>query len=97
MDDHHAEEVHLVPYRTYVNVWLALVLLTGITGGAAVLDLGHLAMFTAVLIASVKCTLVLMYFMHLRFENKIFTIMLLASIFTYAIFVILTFADYAYR
>ena len=97
MDDHHAEEVHLVPYRTYVNVWLGLVVLTVITVGASMLNLGHLAVFTAVLIAAVKCTLVLMYFMHLRYENKVFTIMLLATIFTYAIFVILTFADYVYR
>ena len=93
----HAEEHHVIPYRTYVNVWLALVVLTGITVGASMLELRHLAIFTAVLIAAVKSTLVLLYFMHLRFENKLFTIMLLAAIFTYAIFVILTFADYAFR
>lgn len=92
-----AHEHHLVPYRTYVNVWLALVVLTAITVGASMLDLKHLSIFTALLIAAVKSTLVLLYFMHLRYENKLFTIMLLAAIFTYAVFVILTFADYSFR
>lgn len=94
----HAEEDHVVvPYRTYVNVWLALVTLTGITVGAAYTDLKHLAIFTAILIASVKCLLVILYFMHIRFEARIFTWMLVAIFGTYAIFLILTFADYSFR
>ena len=98
MNDTHASDAeHVVPYRTYINVWLVLVLLTGITVGASLLDLKHLSVFAALLIASVKSTLVLLYFMHLRYEKPIFGIMFSAVIFTYAIFIILTFADYAFR
>ena len=90
-------DAHHVPYRTYVNVWLALVVLTGITVGAAYADLKHLAIFTALLVATVKSSLVLMYFMHLRWESRLFTWMFIAVLATYAIFIGLTFADYGFR
>lgn len=98
MDDHSTEHAHApVPYRAYVNVWLALIVLTGITVGAAYANLGHLAVFTAILIAGVKGTLVLLYFMHLRFERPLYAYMILSVIATYVIFVLLTFADYSFR
>jgi cytochrome c oxidase subunit 4 len=91
------EKTHWVPYRVYVSVWAALVILTGITVGACYADLGHMAVFTAVLIATVKSCLVLLYFMHIRFEKPIFAVMVLAALVIYGIFIILTFADYYYR
>jgi cytochrome c oxidase subunit 4 len=94
----HAEEDHVVvPFRTYVNVWLALVLLTGVTVGAAYTDLKHLAIFTAILVACCKSMLVILYFMHIRFESRLFTWILVAIFATYAVFLILTFADYSFR
>ncbi len=90
-------EQHLIPYKTFVNIWLALVALTLVTVGASYADLKHMSTFTAILIACVKSGLVAMYFMHLRFEKPIFTWFFVAAIGTYAIFVILTFADYYYR
>lgn len=97
MDSHTHEEAHAVPYSTYIKVWAALIALTGITVGAAMLQLHHLAFFTAVLVATVKASLVVLYFMHIRFEHRLFAWMLVAILATYAIFVILTFADYAFR
>lgn len=93
----HNEEVHLVPYRVYVLVWLALVTLTCVTVGVHYTDLAHMAVITAIIIAVVKTTLVVLYFMHLRYDQPLFTIMLLAAVATYAIFVILTFTDYSFR
>lgn len=90
-------EDHHVPYSTYVNVWIMLIALTGVTVGAAFTDLKHLAIFTAILIAVVKASLVILYFMHIRYERRIFAYMLIAILATYAIFVILTFADYSFR
>jgi cytochrome c oxidase subunit 4 len=98
MDPHTDEHAHpAVPYRLYVNVWLGLVALTAVTVTAAYANLGHMAVFTAVLIAGVKVTLVLLYFMHLRFERRLYTYMILSVIATYVVFVILTFADYSFR
>ena len=88
---------HLVPYHVFVNVWLALVGLTVITVGASYLDLKQMTLFTAMLIASVKVSLVIMYFMHVRYDSKVISYFLIACLVTYAIFVALTFADYSFR
>ena len=97
MDHSTSTEHHVVPYRTYVNVWLALVGLTFVTVGAAYTDLKQMAIFTAILIATVKALLVILYFMHIRFEKPVFTWFLVAALGTYALFLILTFADYSFR
>ncbi len=94
-DDDHGE--HLVPYKTFFLVWFALILLTGITVGVSYLDLKHLGFTVGLLIATIKCTLVLMYFMHMRWDRPVFIWFFIAAIGTYVIFVILTFADYAFR
>ena len=93
-DDHDA---HLVPYKVFVFVWLALLGLTAVTVGASFLDLKQMTMFTALLIATVKCTLVILYFMHMRWDKPILAYFLIACLLTYAIFVALTFSDYAFR
>ena len=93
-DDH---ETHLVPIQLFVGVWLALVTLTFVTVGASFLDLKQMAMFTALLIATVKCTLVILYFMHMRWDHPILAWFLVACLLTYATFVALTFADYTFR
>ena len=90
-------EEHLLSYRTIVSVWVGLVVLTLVTVGASQTDLKHMAIFAAILIACAKSTLVVMYFMHLRFEKRVFTWFFVTAIGTYAIFLILTFADYFYR
>ena len=90
-------EAHVVPYRMYVNVWLALIVLTGVTVAAALANLKQMAIFTALFVATVKSALVLLYFMHLRWESKLFAYMFIAVIATFAIFLGLTFADYSFR
>lgn len=96
MSDH--DESHAqVPYGLYVKVWLALLVLTAVTVGASFLDMKNTVGLTAVLIACVKSSLVLMYFMHLRYEKPLFAVMFLAVIITYGIFISLTFLDYSFR
>ena len=98
MDDSPAHEAHApVPYRVFVNVWVALILLTGVTVTAGVLDLKHLALFVALLVAVVKSTLVVLYFMHLRYEKLLFTWMFVAVVAAYVTFLLLTFSDYSFR
>jgi cytochrome c oxidase subunit 4 len=93
-DETHA---HPVPVRLYVAVWAGLVALTGITVGAAYLDLKHVSTLVAVGIAVVKSSLVLLYFMHLRWDRPVFRYMLLAAILAFGIFFALSFLDYANR
>lgn len=98
-DTHDAghDEEHLTPYKVYIGVWLALVCLTGLTVGAAYTDMKHMVLFVALFIACAKSTLVILYFMHIAHETRVFWWFLIAAFSTYVIFVLLTFADYAFR
>jgi len=78
-------------------VWLALVILTIITVSVSYLDMKKFTIFTAMLIATVKAGLVILYFMHIRYEKLIYTIMILFVLLTYAVFIGLTFVDYSFR
>ena len=98
MSEHgHEESHHLVGYGVYFKVWLVLVVLTGITVGVSAVNLYKYTVFTALLVASVKVTLVVLYFMHVRFESRLYPIMIFAALATYGIFIGLTFSDYLYR
>jgi cytochrome c oxidase subunit 4 len=95
--DNRADHAHAVSPRLYVAVWAALLLLTGVTVGVSFLDMERLSIFTAMVIATVKASLVLLYFMHVRFEKPMYAYMILFILATYAVFVILTFCDYSFR
>ncbi len=85
---------HADPYGVYVATWGALMALTALTFGIALLDLKHVTVLAALLIAAVKGSLVLFYFMHVRHERPLFLYMFLAVGITYAVFIGLTFVDY---
>lgn len=55
----------------YYAVFAALLVLTGITVAVAYMDLGQANAIVAVVIAMVKASLVLVYFMHLRFSSRL--------------------------
>lgn len=93
-----SEETHEpVPYRTFILVWVALIILTGVTVGVAQLDFGAINIWIALSVASVKSTLVLLIFMHLRQESMLFKIGLLAMLVILVIFIGFTFTDVLYR
>jgi cytochrome c oxidase subunit 4 len=93
----HTDEQHVVPYRLYVGVWAALLILTALTVAVSLVDMKHVTVLAAMLIATCKGTLVLLYFMHVRFERPLYIIMIVVALGTYAVFIGLTFTDYAYR
>jgi len=84
-------------YGHYVLIWIGLVALTALTVALAGISLGRWVIFTALTIASIKSTMVLLHFMHLRSEDRVFRIFVLAAVLTLTIFVVLTFFDYAFR
>ncbi len=90
-------EKHLVPAKTFVFVWIALIALTGLTIGAMRLELGVWSMAANLLIASTKASLVLWFFMHLKYETRFFKLLFLIPIGTITIIIWLTFYDVWYR
>jgi cytochrome c oxidase subunit IV len=60
---------HIVPLRVLTAVFLALVFLTVVTVAASRIDLGPLNLYLALGIAGTKALLVVLYFMHLRYDR----------------------------
>jgi cytochrome c oxidase subunit 4 len=90
-------EQHHFGTRFYVMIWLALVCLTLLTVGVTYLDLKKLTLVAALVIASVKASLVFLYFMHLRSESRVLATALLVGLGAFVIFIGLTFSDVFYR
>jgi cytochrome c oxidase subunit 4 len=88
---------HIVPYRIYVFVLLGLVTLTFTSVFITHIDLGKVAIVGALLIASIKSSLVLWHFMHLKYENRLIITMVGLVLFVFAAMLILTFLDYRFR
>jgi cytochrome c oxidase subunit 4 len=88
---------HIVSQKTFIKVWLALLALTAITVTVAELHLGRFSILMALAIASLKAGLVLWFFMHLKYESRLFKWLLLAPIITFAVIIGLTFFDIGYR
>ena len=88
---------HIISYKTLFAVLLALLALTGVTVGASYVDLGKLNVWVALGIASIKGSLVLMIFMHLKFEGRVLILSFLSTIFFLAIMIGFTFWDIAFR
>ena len=88
---------HIVSYRTYVLVWAALVILVVAMVIVAGMGLGRLSIYAPLLIALIQSSLVLLIFMHLKYEQVMFKIMFLVAITILTIFIGFTFFDIAYR
>lgn len=83
--------------KSYVFVWLGLLVLTAITITVAGLHLGNFSTVTAVLIATIKALLVLYFFMHLKYEPPLLRFIFAASVLTLTVIIILTFTDVWFR
>ena len=88
---------HIVPYKTYLYILLSLLVLTGLSVAVTSVELGPMAVTIALLLASTKSALVLVYFMHLKFDDKIFAIMVGLVLFVFVVVIIITFLDYLFR
>lgn len=74
-------EHHIIPFATYLKVFIALLVLTVITVAAARVDFGALNAVVAFAIASVKAGLVLAIFMHLKYDDKLNRVIIGSSVF----------------
>jgi cytochrome c oxidase subunit 4 len=83
-------------YGTFIKVWVALLVLTGMLVG-----LSHLGQTAAVwgllTLTPLKAGLVFYFFMHLRYENALLKVVVLVTLGTLLIFFALLFADVAFR
>ncbi|MGI9101218.1 MAG: cytochrome C oxidase subunit IV family protein [Terriglobales bacterium] len=89
---------HVVPRKTYVWVWAALMILMALTAGLSRIDMGEWSTFVALAIAVIKALLVILFFMHVRYEDqKITWVVIVAGFFWLGILMALSMADYLSR
>jgi cytochrome c oxidase subunit 4 len=89
---------HIVPVRIYVTIFLALLVGTTLTVMAAFYDFPwQFNTIIALTIASVKATLVVLYFMHVRYSSRLVWVIVAAALFWMAILFALTLSDYQTR
>ncbi|MCK4750175.1 MAG: cytochrome C oxidase subunit IV family protein [Bacteroidales bacterium] len=88
---------HIVPYRTYALILLLLLVLTGISVAVTQIELTRWATIVALLIASTKSAIVLAIFMHLKFEQRVYKVMVIFVVLVVTAVIVLTFFDYGFR
>jgi cytochrome c oxidase subunit IV len=94
---HEDEYTHVVSASIYVGIWAALMIGTLITVLASFAELGPFNIVIALLIATIKGTLVVLFFMHLRYSPKLTIVAMIAAVFWLFIMFSLTMTDYLSR
>ena len=89
IDDKH----HILPLKTYILVFVSLLFLTAVTVLASLIDVGFMNIVLALLIAIIKSSLVLLFFMHLYYDNKLNAALLIGSFVFLGTFIGLTMID----
>lgn len=88
---------HMMSYGKLAAVLITLIIFTGITVGVSYFDMGIYNVPIALGIACFKVSLVLLFFMHLKYESIAIKISFLSTIGFLTIMIGLTFVDIAYR
>ncbi len=95
MSDHTAHSSgHISPISLYITIFLALMVGTAITVAVAFVDLGTLNFPVAMLIAVVKASLVVWYFMHVKWQSHLTKLTLATGLFFLAILLGMMLIDY---
>lgn len=88
---------HVVPVKVYLAIFAALMVLTALTIGVAFLDLGALNTIAALGIAVTKATLVILFFMHVKYSSRLTWLVVSSGFVFVAIMIGFTVADLVSR
>ena len=92
----HAEHHIVTPFQ-YILVFGTLLIFTGITVGAAFVDLGVLNPIVALGIACFKAVIVILFFMHVKYQSRLVKMTVGAGFFTFLVLITMTLTDYMSR
>ena len=88
---------HIIPAKIYYVIWAILMVGTAITVFAATIELGVFNIVVALVIATTKATLVVLFFMHAKYSPRRTQLVIVAGIFWLAILLFMTMSDYISR
>lgn len=91
--DDGAVHAHISSTQFYVFIFVCLLGLTGMTVGQSYVDLGKLNIAIVILIATMKASLVVTFFMHLKYDNKFNALIFVSTIFFIGVFFAYTLND----
>jgi cytochrome c oxidase subunit IV len=92
-DSDHSGLGHVVPLWLLAAVFIALLLLTGLTVAAAQVDLGNLNLYVALAIATLKASLVVLFFMHLFWDRPFNSMIFIGCLMFVSLFIGVTLTD----
>jgi cytochrome c oxidase subunit IV len=88
----------IISSKLYLGIWITLLCLTVITAGVSFIDLGPLNTVVALVIATFKALLVVLFFMHVKYASeKLAKMVVVAAIFWLLLLLTLSMADYVTR
>jgi cytochrome c oxidase subunit IV len=96
-NEHTEHTEHIVPPTTYAVIIVILLALTAATVGAAYINLGKYNIVVALAIATLKATLVVLFFMHAKYSPQRTKLVIIAGVFWLAILLFMTMSDYVSR
>jgi cytochrome c oxidase subunit 4 len=88
---------HIVPYRTYALILVLLLVFTSVSVAVTQIQLTKWSTAVALLLATAKTSFVLAVFMHLKFDQRIFRVMVPLIFLLLIVVIIITFLDYYFR
>ena len=97
MHEAHDNLDHIVSPRIYIIVGSVLLILTGITVWASFLELNVFNPIIALFIACVKATIVVLFFMHVKYSSRLTKLTVAGGVFTFLVLIGMTLADYFTR
>jgi len=96
LNPEHADHQIITPL-TYGMVFLTLLIFTGVTVGAAYIDLGIFNPVVALAIACFKAVVVILFFMHVKYQSNLIKLTVAAGFFTFIVLITMTMSDYISR
>jgi cytochrome c oxidase subunit IV len=96
-DETQDEHIHIVSPKVYLAIFAALLVFTATTVGVSYIDLGIFNPVVALAIACIKMTLVVLFFMHVKYSPKLTKLTVISGIFIFLGLITMTLADYISR
>jgi cytochrome c oxidase subunit 4 len=96
-DAHANGHAHISTVGNYVGIFATLMVLTVVTVAVAYIDLGAMNKVVALGIASFKATLVVLFFMHVKYSSRLTKLVVVSGFFFLVILLALTMVDYGSR
>jgi cytochrome c oxidase subunit 4 len=87
-------DLHILPLKTYFAVFGSLLVLTILTVVVSVIGLpAPASIIVAMVVAAVKASLVVLWFMHLKFDDRFYSLIFIVSLFFLVLFFVFTSMD----